>query len=167
MANATLQLPLVGLPAGHSTYRGRLEFVGLDAAEEEEPYDVGVDCELDNLGTRIHVRCDIRGAAQSTCHRCLRRFARDVAAGFEITLERGAGSEGDDQIGVPENASEYDLTPHVQEAVLLEQPIRALCEGGCKGLCPQCGADWNQGPCGCAPAPDPRWAQLDRLRGQL
>ena len=29
-----------------------------------------------------------------------------------------------------------------------------LCDEECKGLCPTCGANLNDGPCGCAPAED-------------
>jgi uncharacterized protein len=38
----------------------------------------------------------------------------------------------------------------VREAVVLEEPIQLLCRSDCRGLCAQCGQDWNQGPCGCA-----------------
>jgi uncharacterized protein len=155
-----LQLRLAGLPAGHTTHHGQVEFVLFDAAEQEEPYSVGVDCEVDNLGTRLHVRGAVNGHATSICHRCLRSFARPVAAQFELTLERGTAGDGEELVGVPENAPEYDLGPHVVEAVLLEEPIRTLCAADCKGLCSQCGADWNSGPCDCDRPADPHWAPL-------
>ena len=37
-------------------------------------------------------------------------------------------------------------------ALLLEFPLVPLCDEECKGLCPTCGANLNEGPCGCAPA---------------
>jgi uncharacterized protein len=167
MAQESLNLRLTGLPVGHTTHHGELEFVAVDAAEEAEPYAVRVTSEVHHLGTRLHVRSTVSGHATSTCHRCLKSFARPVAAEFELTLERGTAGDGEEIVGVPENAPEYDLAPYVREAVLLEEPIRTLCADDCKGLCPQCGAELNSGPCGCGRSVDPRWAPLDGLRGQF
>jgi uncharacterized protein len=59
-----------------------------------------------------------------------------------------------------------DLAPLVREAIMLELPLAPVCSPDCQGLCPTCGADLNDGPCGCAPTSgDPRWAALDVLRG--
>ena len=38
-----------------------------------------------------------------------------------------------------------------------------LCSEDCKGRCPLCGADLNEGPCQCKPAADPRFAVLAQL----
>jgi uncharacterized protein len=145
-----------------------VEFAVLDAAGEGEPYAVEVDCEVESLGSRIHVRGEVQGTAQSCCHRCLQRFGRPVAARFEVTLQKGVtGADSDDIVGVPENAAEYDLAPQVREAVILEEPIRLVCRPDCRGLCARCGVDLNQGACGCPPEDDPRWAPLERLRQRL
>ena len=88
-----------------------------------------------------------------------------MAAGFEVTIHRGGRGETDEIfVSISDNEVEYDLAPHVREAVLLEEPIQLLCGPDCRGLCPQCGADLNQGPCGCTPHGDPRWAPLEDLR---
>ena len=39
-------------------------------------------------------------------------------------------------------------------ALLLEIPLIPLCDDDCKGLCSTCGANLNEGPCGCAPGDD-------------
>ncbi|NLL36243.1 MAG: DUF177 domain-containing protein [Fretibacterium sp.] len=54
-----------------------------------------------------------------------------------------------------------DLADQVWETLLLLLPIRLLCKEDCRGLCPECGADLNQGPCGCERQDgDPRFAVL-------
>ena len=40
--------------------------------------------------------------------------------------------------------------PLIVAALLLEVPLVPLCDDDCKGLCPQCGANLNEGPCGCS-----------------
>ncbi len=56
-----------------------------------------------------------------------------------------------------------DLDELVGEDIFLAMPYRFLCKEDCKGLCPQCGADLNAGPCACKPATDPRWDALKDL----
>jgi uncharacterized protein len=75
----------------------------------------------------------------------------------------------------PENAPEdaltvgedvhIDLAPLVRENMLLSKPMRILCRKDCKGLCPNCGQNWNEGPCNCSEEnDDPRWAALKKLK---
>jgi uncharacterized protein len=44
-----------------------------------------------------------------------------------------------------------DLREEIRQVVLLEVPWHPLCRPDCKGLCPRCGRDLNQGACGCPP----------------
>lgn len=168
MAGDALTLRLADLPPGHSVHEGTLDLMVLDAAGEEEPHAIRVACDVEHLGLRLHVRGRVRGRARSTCHRCLGRFERALDASFELTLQkRGPADETEGLVAIPETVVEYDLVPHVREAVILEEPMQLLCRPDCRGLCPRCGADLNQGPCGCTSAGDPRWAPLDTLRRRL
>jgi uncharacterized protein len=38
---------------------------------------------------------------------------------------------------------------NVRELLILEHPLVHLCNPSCKGLCPQCGIDLNEGSCNC------------------
>jgi len=43
-------------------------------------------------------------------------------------------------------------------------PMKPLCRDDCKGLCPQCGTNWNNGTCTCTTEwEDPRLAALKGL----
>ena len=58
-----------------------------------------------------------------------------------------------------------DLDPIVREQVLLALPAYPVCNEGCKGLCPVCGANLNERECGCdRHVPDPRWAGLKNVK---
>jgi uncharacterized protein len=48
---------------------------------------------------------------------------------------------------------EINLRDGIQEQVVMAFPLRFLCTEACKGLCTQCGADLNQGDCGCKVEP--------------
>jgi len=81
------------------------------------------------------------------------------------TVEELFVSDPEEWETYPIHGDHIDLEPMAREAVVLGLPLAPLCRPDCKGLCPSCGADLNQGPCGCPPAAaDPRWAALDALR---
>jgi uncharacterized protein len=52
----------------------------------------------------------------------------------------------------------------LRENLLLSLPLQPLCRDDCRGLCPRCGANLNQEPCGCErPPADPRMDALRKL----
>jgi len=62
-----------------------------------------------------------------------------------------------------ETTESVDLTEDMREAIILAFPSYPVCSSGCKGLCPQCGANKNEGECHCKPPADNRWAALEGL----
>ena len=87
------------------------------------------------------------------CARCAEPFRETVSEpSFQGYFETAGETES------------VDLTPHIREAILLRFLSNPLCRPTCRGLCPQCGANLNNGRCGCAPtSPDKRWNVLDDL----
>ncbi|MDD3641848.1 MAG: DUF177 domain-containing protein [Candidatus Krumholzibacteria bacterium] len=122
-------------------------------------------------GNRFLLEGTIRAAIQAECARCLAPFEHGLETAFSVVLQRGGGA------AVPEGIEEadfvllgegeeyrYDIFPHVRESILLEMPIRFLCREECAGICPRCGANRNEGPCGCGDGNgDPRWGDLKKL----
>jgi uncharacterized protein len=60
-----------------------------------------------------------------------------------------------------------DLREAIRQNLLLAMPIKTLCKEDCAGLCPECGKDWNEGPCDCeAMVDDDRFSALRQLLEQ-
>ena len=81
-----------------------------------------------------------------------------------IPAEALGQAEADEEAEV---FSEYrlDLADFVTNEIRLGIPMKVLCREDCKGLCPKCGHDLNEGPCGCdLREEDPR---LEVLRSLL
>ena len=57
----------------------------------------------------------------------------------------------------------FDMDAAAEDAVVLNMDMRILCREDCKGLCPQCGKNLNEGPCGCSKPIDPRLEKLKAL----
>jgi uncharacterized protein len=101
------------------------------------------------------------------CFRCLRDTVVDESVN---TREYQAASPAGD----PELESPYvvddmlDLSAWARDALALGLPDKILHSPDCAGLCPVCGKDLNEEPhTHDETEPDPRWAALDELRGNL
>ena len=68
-----------------------------------------------------------------------------------------------DETAVYDGAS-IVLDDLVRDTLLVAEPLRELCKSDCKGLCPVCGQNLNEGQCDCDTfVPDPRLAALESL----
>jgi len=57
-----------------------------------------------------------------------------------------------------------DLTEPIISSILLSLPMKTICDEDCKGICPNCGRDLNEGQCNCEDKNiDPRLAKLKEL----
>jgi len=131
--------------------------------------------EIWNLDDRLLVKARLSGEADLACSRCLSRYKEPVSISFEEEFVP-AGPDGADlevqedeesrRTVTPYSGDEIDLSEPVRENILLALPMKPLCREDCKGLCPRCGSDLNEGPCVCErtdEAVDPRLAVLKDL----
>jgi uncharacterized protein len=149
----------LGLPADMLVPEGPVR-VGLVVNKTEELYTV---------------RGDARVVVRLVCARCMGEFQSELSEELYLVIRRLAVGEPGlhaqdeaqddaDLVIVPPEEHLVDLTERLREAVILAIPFVALCRDDCQGLCPQCGADLNAGPCGCAEDQvDPRWEPLRKL----
>jgi uncharacterized protein len=102
----------------------------------------------------------------ASCRRCLADVSVEVAPELRVLFTEEAGADDAAAYPVPPQATELELGEMVREELILAVPPYVLCREDCRGLCPQCGNDLNEGPCSCSPEPDPRWAKLEALKQQ-
>ncbi|HEX8694146.1 MAG TPA: DUF177 domain-containing protein [Longimicrobium sp.] len=127
-----------------------------------------VDLEARSVGEGVLLRGTLRTTVRLACRRCLSPVERDVDEEVNLLFVEDMG-EDDDTGGevypLPARGDEVDLTDAVREQVLLEMPEFALCGEECRGLCPSCGANLNEGACECVPeaAPSP-WEALKKVK---
>jgi uncharacterized protein len=106
----------------------------------------------------------IRTSVSVRCRRCLKPVTVEIDDGPRLLFTEDDENDDPSAVAIPARAGELDLGEIIREALILAVPEFPLCREDCRGLCPRCGADLNDGPCGCRPAPDPRWAALEALR---
>ena len=106
------------------------------------------------LTTRLHGVCD----------RCAKEFQREVEFPISAVLVTDlVDEENEDEWVFQLEGDSADLDDIVTTAFVLNMDSKLLCKPDCKGLCCRCGANLNDGPCGCEPEPDPRFAALKQL----
>lgn len=120
-------------------------------------------------GRTIIAQGRLTATVQLACARCLR--LHPVRVSMQVTREcclmqiddPEAYREPDDDLPpIPIlSGDEIDLSELVRQLIIVHTPPRSLCRPDCRGLCDQCGADLNEGACGCErETVDPRLAPL-------
>jgi uncharacterized protein len=111
----------------------------------------------------IYLTGELESNIQAECTRCLEPVLQPVTLRLDDlfyypphTAPPGEPVVGDDGF--------LDLAPLLRQLSLLEIPMQVHCRPECKGLCPECGASLNEGPCQCEKDDfDPRLAGLRQL----
>jgi len=131
--------------------------------------DVTIRLTASFAGTgEVVVRGTVEGALNQECRRCLTPVTSDVDE--EITLVFVSGAEGGesgagDSYAFEPDGAELDLSEAVREEMILTVSQYAVCDPECRGLCPKCGANLNEGACDCTHDEiDPRWEALRILK---
>jgi uncharacterized protein len=135
--------------------------LAISASRVPDGEPTNLDVELQAVNDGVVVVGTVRAPWTGECRRCLQPARGDVEAEVQEVYEREP-VEGETR---RLHGAEIDLTDLARDAVLLELPLAPLCRADCAGLCPQCGADLNQGACDCVvDDKDPRWAALEQIR---
>ncbi len=110
----------------------------------------------------------LSGVYERPCDRCLESAEQTVELDVTWLFESGREDrpvdgalevtdatvlDDDDEEGERSRffeGTELELAPHVWEEMVLAGPSKFYCSESCKGLCPSCGLNLNQGDCECA-----------------
>ncbi len=125
-----------------------LEFVNHDIKIKDS---VQLDLEIYNTIDSIVVKGKLEAELILSCSRCLKKYSSPVE--LEIS-EDVMKSEMEDE-------EELYLDDIISDNIILSLPMKPLCSEDCKGICPQCGQNLNEGECDCEiEIVDPRLAKL-------
>ena len=168
-----LALDVARLREGSESLDRTLQASALPA---EDDYKIVAPIVLEAMASKDKAKVRIVGHATTTleltCGRCLDGYQVPVDAEFELMFLPAAEAPDEGEVEVADediNTSYYrdgviDLGELVHEQFYLTLPMKPLCRDQCKGLCPSCGANWNQTTCSCENRwEDPRLAGLKAL----
>jgi len=116
----------------------------------------------------VLVRLRLRGALNQECRRCLEPVEVPVDEELEllyVTVDELEAADQETVRPLPSGQGELDLGEAIREEMILSQSPLVVCKPDCRGLCPQCGANWNYDSCSCSQeVSDSRWDALRALK---
>ena len=124
-----------------------------------------VQLEITNLGGRkVKIGTKTQVVLSVPCDRCLTEqrveipISSEVEVDFNVTAEERVNDLNETSYI---DGYDLDVDQLVYEEILLGFPMKVLCQEDCKGICKVCGANLNQGECGCnRTEPDPRMSVI-------
>ncbi len=162
--SAQLRVNVSGImrrPYARSRMRAELRLrLGQRGTEEDAGGSpVLLELEFESAPDGVRVRGAITGSLPAACTRCavpiqwpldLRVDEFFCRPDIPLITPRGPRhSEIPAEDAYLLEGDTVDLNEMVNDLILLSLPMRMLCREDCRGLCPVCGADLNQGSCGC------------------
>jgi len=127
---------------------------------------------VERSGDRVLIKGVFQALLRLECSRCLEEFICHIDEPFAVTFlpsrERPKESdlelESDDLDVSFYNERTIDLSALVREQLLLAIPMNPVCTLSCRGLCPECGKNLNEGRCYCSGSKsDSRWSRSRRF----
>jgi len=143
--------------------------VPVETGENAEPDRAHATLRFLRFGKRVLVEGSVQISVSMRCSRCLGDFSYPVDIAFkeEYIPSEELDPKGEHELTGSElnigfyTNDEIETGELVKEQVLLSVPMKPLCSKDCKGICPECGTNLNEGTCTCnAEKIDPRLAPL-------
>lgn len=143
-------------PAESSRFEGSADIPVICAGPDDLRFDAPIEFVVDvtNTGDAMLVEGTVKGSATIACARCLEDSIYELEGqvdGYFLLHEPEYVDEDEEDFDVLPADHVIDLEPLICAALIVEAPLVPLCRDDCAGLCPTCGANLNEGPCGCGP----------------
>ena len=106
---------------------------------------VKVNGTLELHGSDVYVDGTISCTIVGECARCLRESRVDISEEFSVIY----ATERQDEDDYIYQGGLVDLKLAVDDLIIISLPTIIYCKADCKGLCPTCGKNLNDGDCDC------------------
>ena len=153
-----LHVPGASLPFESQLDLSDLDFYG----ERPFAHPVVIHGTVRNMADALLLEGSADTTLELVCDRCLKPFRQELRLPVSTLLAETLEDEENDEIVLLEDGA-VDLDEVFTTALVLSMDSKHVCDQDCKGLCATCGANLNEGPCGCRKEIDPRLAALAQL----
>ncbi|MBM6924368.1 YceD family protein [Pseudoflavonifractor phocaeensis] len=154
---------ILHVPGASLPFQSQLDLTQLDFyGERPFAHPVTIQGTVRNMAGALLLEGSAVSTLELVCDRCLKPFSQPLDLPVSTLLAETLEDEENDEIVLLEDGC-LDLDELFTTALVLSMDSKHVCSEDCKGLCPTCGTDLNQGPCGCRKEIDPRLAALAQL----
>ena len=109
----------------------------------------------------LHLRGEAAADLLCICDRCGEEFESRKTTQLEAVITEEDNTDDPELFVIKDDG--IDLDEVVSTCFVLDMETKFLCREDCKGICPGCGVNLNQGTCKCKKQIDPRFAVLEQL----
>lgn len=122
-----------------------------DTSELGLEYPIKYNGIIFNLGNEILLDLFVNYKYNTLCDRCLKAMKAEEKSHLEayFTIDSSVEATNEDAEYFELSDGEILIDDIVISQVITSMPIKNLCDEDCKGLCPTCGKDLNEGSCSC------------------
>jgi len=120
--------------------------VTIDYNKHPVECNVSLDGTVSKVNTNYIVNAKVHVALNLNCDLCLNAF--ETQLDFDMNEVYTSTPDSEKEFWELSDKT-IDLKPAVMAAIFMNMPMRNVCSEDCKGLCPKCGHNLNQGDCGC------------------
>lgn len=117
-------------------------------------------------GENVDCRGELAFDSHPVCARCLKEYRSHLTLPIHFVMaplyenDQQMRQEMEAEVEITADDLEFsyyrgdriNLGEMIREQIILELPIQPVCKEECKGLCPHCGQNWNEGDCSCKEA---------------
>ncbi|WP_066683314.1 YceD family protein [Christensenella intestinihominis] len=121
-----------------------------------------LDAEYSALDRKVSVKGAFGTVLNTVCDRCLDDMKTEISYRFDELFFR-VGTQEEEEYTYEGDVLSLDKM--VYDAIILSLPHQLLCKDDCKGICPVCGQNLNDGPCGCKPEDTDETNPFAKLKG--
>lgn len=127
-------------------------------------FPVNVEADFKSFSDSVLLNLRIAYKVQKPCDRCLALTEKAFSHEYSYTIVTALHEEDQDGRYILAENKLLDLDELVYSSVITEFPTKFLCSSDCRGLCPMCGQNLNEGDCACETKQvDPRLEVLRQL----
>lgn len=98
---------------------------------------INIKVEISKITNVVTVDLSLSGSMYLRCSRCLNETEADFKKKLKLNYS------------VNKLEPFIHLDSDIRDQIILDYPIKPLCQPDCKGICPKCGKNLNEGTCGC------------------
>ena len=129
------QIPTGGLTLEEDESASALD---LETETIKFPQALRIKARLFKITNIVSADVILSKALRTICSRCLNEIEIDFQKSLKLNYQ------------VSKSEQVVDLNPEIREEIIVDYPLKPLCSQNCKGLCPKCGKNLNEGDCYCA-----------------
>lgn len=128
------RIPPEGLSLEEEASPGKLD-LETDIIKFHKP--IKITANVSKITNAITVHIVLHASMHTNCSCCLEEFDIDFKKNVDLNY------------ALNKEEPVIELDPEIREEIILDYPLKPLCKPDCKGLCPKCGENLNEGGCSC------------------